>query len=561
MNNHNSNKNDASMQLEDQNFTSSDNQNTKENNESDFQFKKVKTSKLHGIPTLGERLAEAQNVVNARKMENFDSTLDAERLSSQPISNMQSNPVFSQSYQLPSSQHIPLSSSQQPIHISNSQPIPLTLPNTQPFQVSNTQPVFLYYPTQSYQNAANIATPINQASTAVAQAVQTTTNNNNNNNNAQEHHPQLMPAPMVYSYANTNMNVDTDNRNNNIPIQSQNQLRNFRKIERIPQNNYNHAGISSPHKDIPTNEFYKYVNTNNNTNNMNTISKNGIENTEQDINSEALLRKKLFIWCLIRCSKKYKIKKLKNKKNAINSKVFSILKEFVKKVRLPPPSSTVDDTSINIDWKLDSIKERESRNFDGSTDSDLDADKSFNEVFGDTTIDESLAQKISSIQPTAANSKFNAENYTTLSANIVPNKRNFSNRKQLEFLSSKIEYLNKELNEWTNFLKPDNFNKIINVYSTKDFKINKRDNERVYLRQQEEIKFNESVLNIKQKFNSFEKESVQLNKFSKLLDKITKYKIELINDRVILENHKKFITRNNQVNSKKLLQVIANIAI
>lgn len=370
----------------------------------DFKFKRHKNKQSNGVPSLGERLDNLQDIKKAKWVDNFNSSMPNARettgnngLSSPRV------PAGGQAY--PSSQPVPPYMPYMYYY-----PMPPQGPPMMPYMGSPVHPTQV--DGQQYMNSSVSMMPNSSLQPFFPPGQQP---------RYDQEAPQLMPAPSLYPYNY---------------VQSQQQYAKKAKDRRksIAQNRGRRLsilasqddgnGIVSPHKDVPEKDFYRHIG--------------------DTSFGKSLQMRQLFSWCIIRSLKKLEEKEMESKQTArTESRDYAdpkkmalvIMKEFVNDLRRG---------NIDVDWEAEEAADGDEDNDETGEDTEL------RELFDDNDDDDGAGTG----NTRTVRRKKHQSNIADRPK--IPNSKNVENEKNLEVLEGLVRNLKEEVDSWAQVLGKQN---------------------------------------------------------------------------------------------------------
>lgn len=408
---------------ESQNSTTSDFE-----NDYDFRFKRHKINKINGVPSLGERLDNLQDMKKAKWVENFDSSMP--RVYSQNISSTRKDKYNNPQYNdLPSSQpnvnmgeipYLGANQWQQPIYYIPMPASPLyasQLPGgTIPSQyINQSMPVLPnsslqpFYPQPSIPGSS-----------------------------------QLLPPPQLNS---ANLQYVLRTRHDRKSIAEQ-------RGRRLSIMSNRDQTVISPHNDVPEDQFYRHLG-----------------NTSFAPN---LQLKQLFTWCTIRGLEKMRHDSKDQEKfddglseSFVETKwiALSIIGEFVDDLRRG---------HIDIDWEAEDLSEISKKEIGNDDKQEEAEDTVLRNLFADDDDSESSENNTSKdltyyytglgVKKITKKKSWTSKTEATLQTDkdiennekkekpLLPNSKNVKNEQNLMILVEKVDKLKKEIEDWIEVL-------------------------------------------------------------------------------------------------------------
>lgn len=372
----------------------------------DFKFKRHKNKQSNGVPSLGERLDNLQDIKKARWVDNFNSSMPNGR---ETIPNGGSSPGLRTQDQ---SQHY------SQVHQGSTglqgapympymyyYPVPPQGPPMVPFVGSPMHPAQVEG--GQYMNSSHSVMPNSSLQPFFPPIPQQPRYDNGSS--------QLLPPATFYPY-NVVQSQQQQSRKMNDRRKSITMNRG-RRLSLLASQDDQH-GIISPHKDVPEQDFHRHIG--------------------DTSFGKGLQMRQLFNWCIIRALRNLEKGEVGNQQTVGNSEdkyvdptriALSILKEFVNDLR---------KGSIDVDWEA----EEEASGDDelGTTGEDTE----LRELFED---DEEIGKNNEKSNRRRARSKGDRSERPK-----IPNSKNVQNEKNLEALESRISSIKEEIQSWAQVL-------------------------------------------------------------------------------------------------------------
>lgn len=387
----------------------------------DFKFKRHKTKPMNGVPSLGERLDNLQDMKNAKWVDNFNSSM--------PMNSQQRSKPDIRPPSMPPSQANQYSQTsqiqQQPAYMPYMYYYPMPTPG-HPLMSYMGSPV---HPSQlngtQYMNSSVSMLP--NTSLQPFMPPPPVPNHKGEQNSA----PQLLPPPSLYPYNFLQQQQQHQQQQQYAQkAKNKSQSSGFNRGRRLSMlaSQEDHNMIVSPHKDVPEEDFYRHVG--------NTSFGRGLQ------------IRQLFNWCVIRS-----LRKMGNQENEEQAK--SEMKEGAyvnpKKIAIVIIEEFVNDLrkgAVNIDWE-----EEESGSGEEFSDAE---DTELRNLFDDDDDDDEvnnngLNNKNNALKKNSSKKSRNKKN-TTKRRNRIANSKNVANEKNLESLQGRIDAIEREIVDWTRVL-------------------------------------------------------------------------------------------------------------
>ena len=413
----------------------------------DFRFKRHKSSKVKGVPSLGERLENLQGMKKAKWVDNFDSSLPTEARagaardapantdtndnppSSQPKPTLQDAPIPQldpAQWQQQPIYYIPVPTS--PMYGSHMPMAPVGGQYMMPPQSSSMQP---YYQSQMMAGSSQ---------------------------------PQMVPAPsqlLPPPHLNSaNLQYTQRTRNSRRSIAEQ-------RGRRLSIMSNRDQSVISPHRDIPENQFYRYL-------------------APQESTESQLMQ--LYSWCAMRSYAKlrHELKSQEKFSEALpadfvqtKNTALSIIKDFVDDLRRG---------RLNIDWNAEDEEDvRQYRDSAANDDNGEEVeDTVLKNLFRDDDEDEGADAHGDTENTETSDTRSESYYYTGFDVKkipgfkhstrkgrgvrsvnpevkaklekmpLLPNSKNIKNEQNLALLQEKVAKLKRELNDWVEVLDNPN---------------------------------------------------------------------------------------------------------
>ncbi|AQZ13267.1 DSN1 (YIR010W) [Zygosaccharomyces parabailii] len=267
----------------------------------DFKFKRHRNKRNTGVPSLGERLDNLQDVKKARWVDNFNSSIpqalprpeSMRSPESSQIRTSQASPYMPYMYYYPMPPMAPMAP----------MPMPFQSPPPPMHDVPNSSLQPFYPPAQQGQDT-----------------------------------PQLLPPPHLYSYNFLHQNQEESQNHEQRTRERRKSLqaRRGRRLSVLASKDEEPV-VRSPHRDVPEEDFYRHIG--------------------DTSFGKGLQIRQLFNWCIIRALRKKETQQEEEKDRSPSPDgldpdkiTLTIIKEFVNDLRRG---------KINIDWEAEEIDEYE----------------------------------------------------------------------------------------------------------------------------------------------------------------------------------------------------------
>ncbi|CCE62305.1 hypothetical protein TPHA_0C01490 [Tetrapisispora phaffii CBS 4417] len=482
-----------------------------------FKFKRHKSNQKSGVPTLGERLDNFQDIQKAKWMENFNSSMP-EYQNNRDDTNSD-NGVDKRSSQNFKGAHTP---SQQPyVPYVYYYPVP-----------SSSYPMLPYNSPQMHENVENPQMR-NGASVPMYYAPQPGYYPEQPYMFSQDSNVQnrLMPAPQLfpqYHSMNPNSQLSQKSKDRRKSIADQR----GRRVSRIFTQD-EHLGIISPHKDVPAQDFYRHI---------------GNSSFGRDLQI-----RQLFNWCSIRslhnlekeADPKYDSDKrnrngMKNEiRNYDDSKIIaiSILKEFVNDLR---------KDKININWD-DTMQDNSDDDYSAIEGDDIDS-----------TFDEHIFDDTEDIIKTGNNAKKEIKKSAKRRSRKdkkekvkIANIKNIENQRNLNLLDSKIDKYKLEMDNWSDTLKSQDWEA---EWDALEKEVELMANDENMMSDAENLPFQIFEDKFFSQIDKLSSHAILLEATTKALSELTMSKTEMLSHE--FNKHNSF--DKTELNSKALLMELSN---
>lgn len=379
----------------------------------DFQFKRHKNKNLTGVPSLGERLDNFQDIQKAKWMDNFNSSMpnvsenfenSGKDINAKPL-NIEPQQLHQQSQQ-----------SQQP-H-----------PGYMPYMYYYSMPT-PGLPMMQFQNSPMAPSQVDPSqfvnksiSMMPNSSLQPFFPNQSPKDAVYSQHdiPHLLPPPMLYPYnymhpSQTQYIQKVKERRKSLAAQR------GRRVSMLSTQD-DQFGIVSPHKDVPEEDFYRHIG-----------------NTSF---GKSLQTRQLFNWCSIRTLRKIENEDARKRENNVvaqdqqlytdpKSIALSIMKEFVSDLR---------KGNLDIDWEAEEFAYDEDESND---EADFADDTELRQLFEEDEDDTDYVPSITKRKE--KRSKFMGDTERVK----IPNVKNLENEKNLIILQANIIKLKDEVEGWS----------------------------------------------------------------------------------------------------------------
>ena len=398
----------------------------------EFQFRRHSAKKSQ----FGDRLQEFQNVRDARRVENFNSSFQAgagSQLQSQPPSRekgMGGEPM-SQEQQFPLPSQLPPQGQMFPYPAQSQLQSPHRM---------IPMPMVYYYPAaaqqqqQQQQQQQRQQYAISPQELGINfQAMNQFMDSQYHEQQPQHYYPSLMPAPSFYPPQSAEEKLPNSvyqNRPSLPPEDARAKRKSFilqrgRRLSLLNQENQLND-IISPHKDVHESEFYRYMNN----------------SFAQDLKMKQLMN-----WCLIRTLRKTELKNAQLENKSESKKIaLTILKDFVRDIRKgnhdidwesEGPEQEPDTERVLEDEAEISNLFKDDNNVVVSPDFNSSPTKKRTEVELDT--DEEVKTK----------PKTKGKGEVSVKFARIPNEKNIQNKESVKILEKKIQTIQEEVEQWS----------------------------------------------------------------------------------------------------------------
>ncbi|EDO15201.1 hypothetical protein Kpol_401p6 [Vanderwaltozyma polyspora DSM 70294] len=389
----------------------------------DFQFKRHKNKHINGVPSLGERLDNFQDIKKAKWVENFNSS--AVNLPEQVKSNDTEevgydnrNDIQMKTSPPPHLQQSQLHSQpQHPSYIPYMYYYPVPTPGHPMMQFPNSPIVQSQMdPSQYGNNSISMMPNSSMQPFYASQQPQ-----NHTGVPGQGEIPQLLPPPLVYPYnfmqpsQNPYMQKIKDRRKSMAAQRG-------RRVSMLSMYDEN-IGIISPHKDVPEEDFFRHIG--------------------DGSFGKGLQIRQLFSWCAIRSLRKMETEPnfrqeslsvpsdSRDEDSYLNPKkiALKIISEFVNDLR---------KDKIDIDWEAEISLDDDDDDDTGNANAD---DTELRQLFEEDEDDTDYIAKPKKNKP-------KRKTKSQLPKMKIPNIKNLENETNLKLLEENIKKLKSEISDW-----------------------------------------------------------------------------------------------------------------
>lgn len=390
----------------------------------DFKFKRHKNKHINGVPSLGERLDNLQDIKRAKWVDNFNSSMP---IAQEKTRNNISSPMIQTSQ----------------LHPEEALPPP---PTSLPAPAAPYMPYMYYYPMPSpahpmmpfmgspmhpsqldgshYVNSSVSIMPNSSLQPFFPPAHQSQQNGDT---------PQLLPPPPLYPY-NFLHSQQQPQRQQELQQDYVQKSRNRRKsiavnrgrrLSMLASQDDQHA-IISPHKDVPEEDFYRHIG--------NTSFGKGLQ------------IRQLFNWCIIRSLRNLENEDSEKQHPEIKRKLKNNGGEYVdpRRIALVIMKEFVNDIrkgTVDIDWEAEEESIYEDEAAENGEDTEL------RELFDDD--DDEISEDMKNLP---RKSKRNRSRTADDKRPKIPNSKNVENEKNLESLEGKVDAIKEEIKGWAEVL-------------------------------------------------------------------------------------------------------------